>query len=686
MNLKMRKFSLFLSFLCAFNAQMHGQLVAPINTDSLMPDAQKEIMTVVITGQFQPTDARQTVNLVRTIDQETIKSRGVNNLEELLSTDANIRVSQDGIFGSAARLNGLSGENLKILVDGVPVMGRLNGNLDLGQISMQAVKQVEIIDGAQSLMYGSQASAGVINLITKRSQAKPFEASAKTQLESNGFATHQARLGLQKGKFFWQLNGTDLTFQPNADSLRNQAWNPKRQQNMQSTLRYRAGDAFDIRVTASSLNETVDNLGEIRRPQYKPYAFDDIYRTKRKDATVHAEGWMGKKAWFWQGTSGINDFYRMRNSYRYDADNDTLALLDGQQDTSGSRGVLHRATLASDLKHRSGLNVLLGAEHFTEWATGIRFVDTSALTPGRVRNTDLGIFSSIKWQPYPTLTIQGGARYTKNQVYGSVVTPSVWLAWQPNTMTQLRLSYANGFRSPGMKELYFQFIDVNHFITGNTALSPERSHNLRADIKRQLCNKPKYDISLSASGFYNDINDRITLVEVAAVQYTYLNIADWRTLGGGLTLSAQLWDRLTIQSAAVQTAFYNELHDTPGIGANALNWSLDWTNDLRIKFLHNRITANVWHKRTGKTPYFFSEDLQVKSGTAPAWSLLNASLSSHFWDQRINVITGVKNILNRTTLENQISDGIHAPVASVTPIHWGRTYFVGVEVAVGGGK
>jgi outer membrane receptor for ferrienterochelin and colicins len=662
-------FSVFCLFATLLSAQSQDTI-----------DSQRELNTVVVTGQFVPTDAKNAVNVVRTIDAETIKARAANNLEELLSTDPNIRISQDGVFGSAARMNGISGENIKILVDGVPVMGRINSGIDLGQVNMQSVKQVEMIDGAQSLMYGNNAAAGVINLITQRSQAQPIEVGAQTQYESNGFTTHQARFGVQKGRWNAQINATDLTFLPATDSIRTLLWNPKDQLSGRASVRYHASDAFDIRLSGSLMQEEVDNLGEIRRPQFRPYAFDDIYRTQRADINLHAEGWLKDRTYFWQFTSGANDFYRKRDSYRIDFDTDTVAVL--SRDTSRSTGYINRFTVATDYKDRKW-NLLGGLENFIETAEGVRFVDTARAAAGFVRNNDLGVFASLKYKPFVQLTLQGGARYTVNQSYGTVLTPSFWGAWLPNPNTSVRLTYANGFRSPAMKELYFQFIDINHRIQGNTSLSPENSHNLRLDVKRQLITKSRFASAISVNSFYNQVKNRISLVEVGPVEYTYLNIAKYRNMGYGATLSGSAFEHFRFSTGIMHTAVYNDLHEKTLETNDELNWSLDWVSELNIKVLSDKLSFNIWHKRTGKTFYIFSEDLVVKQGVASEWNLLNASLTAQIWKQRIRLSGGVKNILDKRTLPNQISDGIHSPVAGTTPIHWGRTLFASVAVDLG---
>jgi outer membrane receptor for ferrienterochelin and colicins len=665
-------------FLFSISMLFGLQLTAQSTPDTTVVPLQRTLDQVVITGQFTPTDSRSTVNAVRTIDQQTIRNRAIVNLEEILATEANLRVSQDGVFGSGLKINGLQGENVKVLVDGVPVMGRLNGSIDLGQLPLQNIKQIEMIEGAQSLMYGSGASGGVINLITQKTQEYQAETTVSTNMQTAGFRTVKAQVGTKLGKWFSQASVEALSFEPAADTLRNQSWNPKQQENASASLRYAHNDAFDLRLSGTIFQEKVDNLGEVKRPQYKPYAFDDIYDTKRNDVILHMEGWLKKKKYFWQLTSGMNDFKRIRNSYRYDMETDTLALLEGQQDTSRAKGVIQRGTFATDFM-RSKVNVLIGAEHFVEFAEGARFIDTTAERSGKASNSDLGVFSSVKWRPLTELTVQGGARLTVNENYGSVLSPSVWMLYHIAPRIRLRASYANGFRTPGIKELYFQFIDVNHFIVGNRELLPERSHNFRADLNVTPRSNASFDLSFNLSGFYNQIKDRIILTEFAPVTYTYQNIAKWRTMGTGLSLNAQMMQRLTFKSSAVYTGFYNQIDDALTV-ADDLSWSVDWSNELTYRLLKDRFSVQLWHKYTGVTPYFYVQDGNTVESRTAAYSMLNGSVSTQAWGDRLRINLGAKNLLNKRTVETRISDGIHSNASQLLPIHWGRMYFVSLSL------
>src|SRR5690606_38823239 len=148
--------------------------------------------------------------------------------------------------------------------------------------------------------------------------------------------------------------------------------------------------------------------------------------------------------------------------------------------------------------------------------------------------TDLGLFASLKWRFGEKLTLQGGARLTENSRFGTALTPSLWLAYRPNNW-ELKASYANGFRSPGLKELYFQFIDINHNIVDNTDLKPETSHNLKLEIGRNKWLKYNWTNGYSLNGFLNSVKDCIVLAEYEALKFNYQDLADWRTMGGGFT-------------------------------------------------------------------------------------------------------------------------------------------------------
>ncbi|NRA50135.1 MAG: Plug domain-containing protein, partial [Phaeodactylibacter sp.] len=135
-----------------------------VSSDSLLWSLKLE--DIIVTAQYAPTESKNAVHDIYTIKQEVIEQRGATNLEQLLQQEANIRIRQDMVLGSSMSLLGIDGQNVKIMIDGVPVIGRQDGNIDLNQLNLNNIERVEIVEGPMSVSYGTDALAGVINLIT----------------------------------------------------------------------------------------------------------------------------------------------------------------------------------------------------------------------------------------------------------------------------------------------------------------------------------------------------------------------------------------------------------------------------------------------------------------------------------------------------------------------------------------
>ena len=125
---------------------------------------------VVVTGQYRAVSVDKSIYNIKYIGRPSIENKAANTMSELLSKELNFRINNDPSTGASLNLQGISGENVKILVDGVPVIGRLDGSIDLSQINLENVDHVEIVEGPMSVIYGSNALAGVVNIITRENK------------------------------------------------------------------------------------------------------------------------------------------------------------------------------------------------------------------------------------------------------------------------------------------------------------------------------------------------------------------------------------------------------------------------------------------------------------------------------------------------------------------------------------
>ena len=136
--------------------------------DITIIENKNQLNEIVVTGQFKPQSLRNSVYKVRVIGTPQIQSKGATNIQSLLNTEVGIRLSNDMALGETDfELMGMSGNNIKVLIDGIPVIDRLTKKQSLSQIDINTIERVEIVEGPMSVIYGSDALAGVINIITK---------------------------------------------------------------------------------------------------------------------------------------------------------------------------------------------------------------------------------------------------------------------------------------------------------------------------------------------------------------------------------------------------------------------------------------------------------------------------------------------------------------------------------------
>ena len=125
-----------------------------------------EIEDAVVTGERGESKVSNAIRVIKVIDADEIQNSASQNLSELLRSQLNFRISNDLVLGGGLSINGLGGNNIKIMVNGVPMVGRLNGEIDLTQIQISQYDRIEIVEGPLAVEYGTNSLAGTINLIT----------------------------------------------------------------------------------------------------------------------------------------------------------------------------------------------------------------------------------------------------------------------------------------------------------------------------------------------------------------------------------------------------------------------------------------------------------------------------------------------------------------------------------------
>lgn len=660
-----------------------------------------ELEDVVVTAQYAPTHVRNAVHQVKVIQAADIQEQGQNNLAEVLTNQLNLRVNTDPILGAGLRIQGVGGQNVQIMIDGVPIIGRVNGNIDLSQINLNNIDRIEIIEGAMSAQFGSNAAGGVVNIITKKSQLERWRLESVHQYENAGIWNNALTAGARWKRLYASvtLNRFQSQFAPE-DSLRlyetrplpsggtfrtkKIPWNPKVQYGLDGMLRYNFSDSSRLVYQYRHFDEVVSNFGEVRRPRFRPYAFDEFYTTIRQDHSLDFETFL-KDRYYLKSTTAYNRYGRFTRRQRLDFETGAETPLPEEQDSARFTALLHRSMISA--VSSGSLNGQFGLELLHETGRGDRIVDSTAAPFDQARLTNFAAWAGLQYQPVASLTLLFNLRYGYNSKYEHPLIPALHVNWRAKDRSWgLKASYAHGFRAPSLKELHFNFIDVNHFIVGNPNLRAERSRNLSLMAEGEHELTFQHRLSGSAKLFYNRIEDRIVLAEFAGAQFNYQNLEDFETHGINLQLQYEYDDNLSLRSGFAYTRLYNFWSET--FNADRYTGLSEWQNDLSytLPLLESRLV--VTHRYIGREIRFFENgEGELEQGFIGDYHLMNVSLSRDFWQKHLFLSLGAKNLLDTQAVPalGGGGGGAHSGGNGGTQLlNWGRTYFVRLNLRLGG--
>lgn len=645
-----------------------GQLLPNARYSIVLARNQTDLSEVVVTAQYAPTQEGNSVHKVKVIRREDIDGRAAFTLDQLLNQQLNMRVGQDNALGSRITMNGIGGNSVKFLIDGVPVTGRLDGNIDLSQINLNDIERIEIIEGPMAVNFGSDALAGVINLITKKPGSR-FQSSVQGYYESVGSTNLAADVNLPLGKLESLKLGVGRNFFGGWDPLdtaRDVQWNQKEQRfgNLAYLWNTQAG-RFEA---ASRITwELIKDKGNRRSP-YSNYAFDYWYRTWRTNNHVQWSNQVGTNRY--EVLVGNSTFNRSRLKYNRDLVNlsQELTPVATDHDTSLFVQWMSRGSWATTATRP--LNHQVGYEFNTERGAGDRIAGAGQ------EMWDASLWGSANYKKGPW-ELQPGLRITYNNRFGWLPVPSINLRYGVSTSSWWRLSYARGYRAPGLKEMYLDFVDANHNIVGNPNLSPESSHSINFSYAYtwKAANSQK-NLKLEPSIYFNRVQDMIDLAAITAVQYSYVNINQQTSYGAKLEANFEVHPHYAITVGGNWLGQMFDLqgatgtYNTPEVTAQFHYWRAS----KRFHFL-------ISYKYTGATPLPLLRDgEQLTVAEIPAYSLLDITARQRLWKDRLEVGVGVKNLFDVTN--NQASatgGGVHTAGGNF-PIAWGRSLFVSLKL------
>lgn len=647
----------------------------------------------VVTSQYKPQSIKQSVYQIRVIDSLRIRLSGATNAQQVLMNQLGIRFSNDNTLGTTdVQLLGMSGRNVKILLDGVPMIDRGDTRESLGQIDINSIDRIEIVEGPMSVSFGSDALAGVINIITKKPEKNSFSLTAKLQEETVGReyypfsykGVHNQNLGMSWYQDNWSVstgfNHNEFDGFQGDEYGRGKKWRPKEQWMGNARIGY-SNQAISVYYRLDALNETIMNKRPMNVSNYR--AIDQSFITNRFMHQLQS-AWQIKPKMNLSSIVSYTDYERSTKTVRHDFIKQTTELTtgEGEQDVAKFKSFIFRNTFSWFVSPKISLQPGIDINH--ENASGARIVGTPAIT-------DYAFFISSEIKPNRSINIRPGLRFIKNTAYNAPpVIPSINAKFAVSKNVDIRFAYAYGFRSPALRELYFNFIDANHIIVGNPNLKAEYSNSFSGSVSWNPTIAKHIAINSTLTSFYNVFNNLINYANspTSADTTITVNIDQFKTVGA--TWENQfVWKNLNAAIGFSTIGRYNALSSDKTYQNSSIP-HFSWTPELNANLSYTVAKINtsfgLYYKYSGIRPGY---QLAFNATTQKEEVHLVKIGSFHWADFTITkplfkyftVTGGVKNIFDITDLSNTFSNptGIHTSGGAV-PMGYGRSYFIGLSL------
>lgn len=639
---------------------------------------------VVVTGQYEPQSVDKSVYKVRVIPMEVIKARGAVQLQDVLRTELNIRFQQDMATGSTnMTMQGLGGQNVKVLVDGIPLVGRqsIDNSFNINQININTIERIEIIEGPMSVVYGADALAGVINVITKKSPDGKFDLTARVLEETVG-----KEYGLDRGIHNQSVGGgyTHKKFTIRGDVSRNfnggfkgdsvgreKLWHPKTQYLASGLVGYN-GQRSNIYYRLDYLNEDIYNPGNYGKGGAEPgLAIDQNYISNRFMHQLQGSHTFSDRLSFNGALAHTQYSRKVQITTVKESTGDVRLALSGQ-DLTKNDGTTFRGTFQYKISNK--LTLQPGFDINYETTSGGRLaVGTHAIG-------DYAFFLSGEWSIVSRVQVRPGLRITHNTVYQAPpVMPSLNAKIKLSDRQDLRLSYGRGFRAPSLRELYMYFYDASHQIEGNPNLKAETSNSFNGSWNVNVINEGGKKLTTSVGAFFNEVHNMIGYgLRPGSTVTTLINLDKYKTKGvtwnnGWRNAN---WD---VNAGFGYTARYNE-YRTDSNESPEYQWSPEVTTTINYKTTKGGWNFLLYYKYTGKLPYpeivTVNGEAIVNIAKMNAYQWADASVQKDLF-RNLTATLGSHNLFDiKNVNSSSLSSGGAHTAGPIRAIGSGRSYYL----------
>ena len=591
------------------------------NLDFRLKESSTAVEQVVVTATRTPKLLKDVPIVTRVISNADIKQSDATHIGDLLQSELpGIEFSYSMNQQVSLNMSGFGGNSVLFLVDGERMAGETLDNVDYSRLNMDNVERIEIVKGAVSSLYGSNAIGGVVNIISKESQ-EPWSVNLNGRYGAHNEQRYGGSVGFNQGRFnsmtnvqYTSIDAIDLSKgTDNAD----------------------IGDYSTI-YGASTLN--IKERLVITAADGLKFTARAGYFFRERDASESLKDRYRSFSGGLKGNYIITEADNLELSYAFDQYDKSDYLVPSSRDVRDYSNVQH--TVRSLYNHTFANKHILtiGGDYMRDYLMSYQFSDNGSHTQHTA-----DAFAQFDWNPHRKFNLIAGLRFDWfSEANLSHLSPKLGIMYKVENCS-LRASYAGGFRAPTLKEMYMDFYMGNIFmIYGNPDLQPEVSHNFLLSAEYF-----KRHFNVTVSGFFNMVSDGISTVwnqELRGMYYT--NLASTNIAGADLTFSMRLPCGVGTKLAYTYTKEYTT-DGSPSLSTTRphsltarVEYGRDWKNygfnlSLNGRFL-SPFTTHVYASSDYKT---------LARQHYPGYTIWKLVLSQSIWKGiRLNMI--VDNLFN----------------------------------------
>ena len=585
-----------------------------------------KVKEVVISATKIEEAVEETTSSVLVLDQETIEAKGKVFAVDVLKDVPEINVVQNGGPGklSTVILRGGSATHTLVMIDGVKVKSSTTGYFDFANITSEDIERIEVVKGAQSTIYGSEAMAGVINIITKKGKG-PLKIEGS--YEEGAHNTYSPSVTLSGGTDKADFRMTASRYETDGISAAKTGTEADGYKNNSVSVKIgiRPAEKFELELSGRYSDD---------RSELDAFGTDDLnYLQFGRHYLYSGKG----KLYLTDEWEQVLTLSRVKDYLKY-TDPDTASM------NSDVITALNTVDWQNNLYLTDAYILTLGAEYKEEEGENVGVFNNTVNNNAFYLNNKVKLLSDA-------LVLNAGMRYDDHESFGHKTTYRIGGVYHIKTAGLiLKGSYGTGFRAPTLNELYYQ----SSWSSGNPNLNPEKSRSWEIGLEKEIVREKAF---VSFTYFDQEYEDLIEWIETPPGSWQYMpqNIAEATVRGIEAGARVKITGSLTASSYYTYTdtedkATGQRLQRRP---LEKLNVALDYVNG----------PASVMASYTYVSKVYES----VSVGNLPSYILVDLS-GSYKINKNLKVFARIENIFDE---DYEVAGGYGTPGATVfTGVKW----------------